>query len=97
MKTSRILDLLKNNRGLLQDKFGVNSIAIFGSYAANNQTNNSDIDIFVELFPKSKTFDNFMELKFYLEDMLGKKIDLITKESLRSELSEKITREAIYA
>ncbi|MBO1222809.1 MAG: nucleotidyltransferase domain-containing protein [Candidatus Scalindua sediminis] len=72
------------------------SIAVFGSYAKNKQKKRSDIDIFVELKEKYKTFDNFMELKFFLEKIVGRKIDLLIKESIREELKSRIFKEAVY-
>jgi predicted nucleotidyltransferase len=99
MKTNRLnelLALLMRKKELLKKNFGVIDLAIFGSYARNQQKKDSDVDIYVQLKQEAKTFDNFMELRFYLEEMLGKKVDLLTKESIREELQQKIFREAVY-
>jgi len=58
-----ILHILKINKKTLSEKYGVTDIAVFGSYARNEQEGKSDIDIFVELKPRFRTFDNFMDLK----------------------------------
>jgi hypothetical protein len=50
----------------------------------------------VQLKQESKTFDNFMALRFYLEEMVGRKVDLLTKESIREELQPKIFKEAVH-
>ena len=92
----KILQTIKSNKDYLHNKYGVDNIAVFGSYLTNRHDENSDIDIFVDLENKYQTFDNFMELKFYLEEILGSKIDLSIKESIRKEFRNKILNEAIY-
>ena len=92
-----VLDTLNNKKRVLLDEFGVIDLAVFGSYAKNEQKKNSDIDICVVLKKESKTFDNFMDLKFYLEELLSnKRVDLVIKESIRRELKSKILMEAIH-
>jgi predicted nucleotidyltransferase len=92
-----ILHILKNNKKTLSEKYGVTDIAIFGSYARTEHKGKSDIDIFVELKPGFRTFDNFMDLKFYLQKITSKKIDLVIKNSIRKELKPAIFREAVHA
>lgn len=91
-----IIKILRQNYKVISNTYGVISIAVFGSYAKNKQKKRSDIDIFVELKEKYKTFDNFMELKFFLEKIVGRKIDLLIKESIREELKQRIFKEAVY-
>ncbi|HDY67096.1 hypothetical protein LCGC14_2978620 [marine sediment metagenome] len=91
-----IIKILRQNYKVISNTYGVVSIAVFGSYAKNKQKKRSDIDIFVELKEKYKTFDNFMELKFFLEKIVGRKIDLLIKESIREELKSRIFKEAVY-
>ncbi|MBI3812977.1 MAG: nucleotidyltransferase family protein [Nitrospinae bacterium] len=100
MKNSHLKNILKNlkdNKEVLSKKFGVTDIAVFGSYVRGEQNKKSDIDIFVELKPEYKTFDNYMELKFYLQKITSKKIDLVIKESIREELKPIIIEEAVCA
>jgi|SRR5581483_1006934 len=61
-------------------KYTVRRIGLFGSYVRGQQRKRSDIDFLVEF--KEPTFDNFMDLAFFLEDLFGRKVDLITEESL---------------
>ena len=96
-KFKDILEILSNRKVFLFDKFGVTDLAVFGSFARSRQTGTSDIDIYVELKKENKTFDNFMDLKFFLEELLGdRKIDLVTKESIRLELQPTIFEEAVH-
>jgi predicted nucleotidyltransferase len=71
-----ILQVLKDEMPYLKDKYGVERIAIFGSFAKDNQTKKSDVDILVQL-TKPLGLD-FIELADYLEDILGRKVDLST-------------------
>ncbi len=92
-----LLRILKDNKITLSEKYGVTDIAVFGSYVRNEHKGKSDIDIFVELKPGFRTFDNFMDLKFYLQKITSKKIDLVVKDSIRQELKPAIFKEAVHA
>ncbi len=96
MTGKEIIEFLQNNKDIL-NKFGVESIAIFGSYAKKQAVNNSDIDLLVEFKSGKKTFDNYMDLKFYLEDNLNKDVDLVIKDGIKEELKEDILGSAKYA
>lgn len=74
-----ITDRLRENRDILK-KYKVKRIGLFGSYVRGGQKKRSDIDFLVDF--EETTFDNFMSLAFYLEDLFGRKVDLITKGSL---------------
>ncbi|SNZ10662.1 hypothetical protein SAMN06265182_1916 [Persephonella hydrogeniphila] len=96
MKTLEdIKQLLNKHKKEIKEKYGVKNLYIFGSYVREEQTPESDIDILVEFEKGKKTFDNYMDLKFYLEDLLGKKVDLVIKEVVRKELKKYIYGEAI--
>lgn len=75
--------------------FGVHSLALFGSVASDRATPESDLDFLVE-FEGASTFDSYMELKFFLEDLFQVPVDLVTKRSLKPEISQKVLQEAIY-
>ncbi len=94
--SGEIIEILKNRNRDLVNKFKTRELAVFGSYLRDEQSVGSDLDIFVEFEPGYKTFDNYMELKFYLEELLGIQIDLIIKTSLREEIKERVLSEAIY-
>jgi predicted nucleotidyltransferase len=74
--------------------FGVKSLALFGSVARDEASNTSDLDFLVE-FEGTATFDRYMELKFFLEDLFAKPVDLVTKRSLKPQIAESVLREAI--
>lgn len=90
------LDLINQNFEELKSHFGVKKIAIFGSIARGESTKRSDIDIIVEL-NKSVGFFAFIKLEEYLQQILGKKVDLATKESLKPAIKKTVLKEAIYA
>jgi uncharacterized protein len=91
-----LLSVLKGCRQGLAERYGVRDLAVFGSYVKGNQHRRSDIDILVELEKTSKTFDNYMELKFYLTRIIGGKVDLVLKDSIREELKERVFSEAVH-
>lgn len=92
----QVFDLLRAHQAQLKD-FGVRRYGLFGSFVRNQSTPTSDIDILVEFDPGQKTFDNFMHLAFYLEEIFGRKIDLLTPESLSPHIGPAILREVEYA
>jgi len=73
--------------------YGVKNIGLFGSFVRGDQTPLSDIDILVEFMPGKHTFDNFMEVAFLLEKLLGRKVELITPEALSPYIGPHILRE----
>jgi predicted nucleotidyltransferase len=91
------IDILKKHEKIIKGKYHVKKIGIFGSFARSEAKEGSDIDVLVEFESGCKTFDNFMDLKFYLEDLFSRKVDLVTIEALRPQLKENILREVSYA
>jgi len=77
--------------------FGVRKLGVFGSFARGEQTDSSDVDVFVEFFPGRKNFDNFSNLYFFLEDLFGRSIDLVTEESLNERKARIIMPTVRYA
>jgi uncharacterized protein len=63
-------------------QFGVKRLGLFGSFRRNTQTEQSDVDFLVEFLPGKKTFRNFMGLAFFLEELLQRRVELVTPESL---------------
>ena len=86
--------LLKAHELEIKNRFGVRKIGVFGSYAKGTQARDSDIDILVEF--NEPTFDHFMELAFYLEKLLGKKIDLVTTKGISPYISPTIEKEVVW-
>jgi predicted nucleotidyltransferase len=94
MRRSEILQTLAARREDLTG-MGVKSMAIFGSAARDEARPDSDVDILVE-FREPATFNGYMDLKFFLEDLLGRPVDLVTRKSIRSRLKARIESEAQY-
>ncbi len=87
-----IFQRLKDEREKLAF-FGVKNIGLFGSFVRGSQTSLSDIDILVEFMPEKHTFENFMEVAFLLEELLGRKVELVTTEALSPHIGPHILRE----
>jgi predicted nucleotidyltransferase len=90
-----VLTKLKDRIDEIRQRFSVRRLSIFGSIARDESTENSDIDVLV-VFDREGSFDLFMDLKFYLEDLLGGKIDLITDNALRPQVRQAIEQELIH-
>jgi uncharacterized protein len=86
--------LQANHRHIAQ--FGVRKLGLFGSFVRKAQTSASDVDLLVEFDQAQKTFDNFMQLSFFLEELLGRPVELVTPESLSPYIGPHITREVEY-
>jgi len=92
-KTS-ILDLLNRHRDDIKQRFAVKRLALFGSAARDEMRQESDIDVLVG-FEGPATLDGYMDLKFYLEALLGRRVDLVTEKGLRKEIRPNVERETI--
>ncbi len=96
MKTLKdIENILGDNKSLLEEKFKVKRIGIFGSYTRNEESKTSDVDILVELYEPIGW--DFVELKLFLEDLLGLKVDLVTTNAIKPVMRSDILQEVIYA
>ncbi|MEK6826569.1 MAG: nucleotidyltransferase family protein [Nanoarchaeota archaeon] len=89
---SKIIKTIENHRYELK-KYDVKRLGVFGSFSKGRQNRKSDLD-FLVVFRKA-TFDNYMELKFYLEKLFARKVDLITEETLKPAL-EYVKNETSY-
>ena len=77
--------------------YGVKKVGLFGSFARLGQNSKSDVDILVEFCKGDKTFDNYMELKFYLEQLFHRKVDLVIKDALKARIKKQVLSEVEYA
>ena len=95
MTKNEILDTLSKNKNYINEHFEVEKIGLFGSYAKNRQTDESDIDIYVEF--RHKTFDNLAGLWNFLEELYHKKVDLFHKHKNNNPLIiANIQKDVIY-
>lgn len=91
----QIVSKIMANRTSLSE-LGVHRFGLFGSFVKNKQTTESDVDLLIEFKPGKKSFDNFMDLSFLLEEIFGRKVDLVTPESLSPYIGPKILAEVEY-
>lgn len=91
-----ILKIIRENEKEIKG-FGAKHIGIFGSFAKSTHQKKSDIDILIEFEQGQKTFDNYMDLKFFLQKILGRKVDLVIKDALKSRIKFSIIKEVKYA
>jgi predicted nucleotidyltransferase len=94
MNRQRALELLRQSKPELQARFGVTRLALFGSTARDTATGTSDIDVLVD-FDGPATSKRYFGVQFYLEDLLGSSVDLVTEKALRPELRPYIEREQV--
>ena len=87
-----ILDAILDSSDVL-NRLGVKSIGLFGSFVKNTVRDDSDIDLLVDFLPGQKSFDNFMELAFFLEELLGRKVEIVTPQSLSKHIGPHILKE----
>jgi predicted nucleotidyltransferase len=88
-----LLSRLTENRTDIRS-FGVKQMGLFGSFVSNTAIKpTSDVDLLVEFEPDKKTFDNFMDLSFYLEELLGRKVEIVTPQSLSKYIGPHILKQ----
>ncbi len=90
----QILKTLAEHADVLR-QYGVRRIGVFGSYLHGNFKESSDIDLLVEF--REKSFDNYMDLKFYLEDLFERRIDLVPADFLKPRFKPVVLGEVEYA
>jgi len=95
MDKQTVLTKLTDCIGEIRRRFSVKALAIFGSIARDEAEHNSDVDVMV-VFERKGSFDLFMDLKFYLEELLGTQVDLVTDKALRPQIRKAIEQEMIH-
>lgn len=94
MDLGEVTEALSNQKQILTERFKVKEIGVFGSYVRGEQEDISDNDILVE-FAEPVGWE-FIDLLEYLEDVLGRKVDLVTPDALRPQFKERILKEVAY-
>jgi len=89
------LKILKEHENEIKRRFGVKRIGIFGSHARGEEKATSDVDVLVEF--EVPSFDNFMDLAFFLEDLFGREVDLVTTGGLSPHVAPFVEREVVWA
>ena len=93
-ETDQILKKLEAHRRAIK-AYGVRSLGLFGSYARGEQKRRSDVDFVVEF--ERKSFDAYMDLQAYLEDLFERRVELVISDSIKPRLRKTILREAVHA
>ena len=90
------LKILSRHKETLRDRFGVRSLALFGSVVRGEARPDSDVDLLVE-FERPVGLFEFVRLQLYLEELLGRRVDLVTPDAVRPAMREHIFKEAVRA
>ncbi|MCY3783324.1 MAG: nucleotidyltransferase family protein [Chloroflexi bacterium] len=94
MTKEETLELLREHKPVLVEQFGVTSLALFGSTVRDQAEDDSDIDILVS-FDGPADWRRYFGTQFYIEDLLGRPVDLVTDKALRRELRPYVEAEAV--
>lgn len=86
---------LRENKPLLRERYGVNTLGVFGSYVRGSQKKKSDVDILIDLDKPISLF-GLIDLEDELTELIGKKVDLVLKTELKPEIGKQILQEVIY-
>jgi hypothetical protein len=90
-----LFDLLHSNRKIIRS-FGVDKLGVFGSFISGKINEDSDVDLLIEFNPSKKNYDNFIELSFFLEELLSRKVELVTPQSLSKHIGPYILEQTEY-
>jgi len=93
LSRDRVVQLLREHRAEME-RFGVRSVDLFGSIARDEAQAGSDLDVLVD-FGEALGFDNYMGLKFFLEDLLGTKVDVVTPGTLLPRIETAVMKEIV--
>ncbi len=94
METEKAIELLSAHMTEIRQRFGVESLALFGSVARGEARSESDLDVLV-VFRESPGMFDFMELKQYIEQITATPVDLVTEKALKKQLKSQILEESI--
>ena len=94
MNRKEVLDVLRTHKPTLAERFGVTELALFGSFARDEANDESDVDVLVR-YDGPATSRSYFGVQFYIEDLLGRRVDLVTHKALRSEFRPYVEREAV--
>lgn len=91
-----ILAKLDANFPYIRERFGIESLGIFGSVARGDDTPESDVDVIYEFRPEYDTYDTYFELSEYLEDLFGRSVDLVSPQYLKPRIRPSVMQEVIF-
>lgn len=94
-KLTAIKKIIRDHKTLLRERYNINRIGVFGSYARGDTHSGSDVDVLVE-FSEPISLIQLISLENYLSDIIGLKVDVVPKEDIRKELKDTILKDAVY-
>ena len=94
MQREFVVSLLTEHKPVLEQRFGVTKLALFGSFARDTAGAESNVDVLVD-FDGPASSERYFGVQFYLEDLLGRPVDLVTESALRPRLRSYVERDAI--
>jgi len=94
LSLEKILEILRRQVPMLAERYSVEKLEVFGSYVRSEQKKDSDLDILVT-FKEVPSLLTFIAIENYLSDLLGVKVDLVMKDSLKPKIGQQILREAV--
>ena len=95
MTRDEVLDMLRTHKPMLAERFGVTELALFGSFARDDATDGSDIDVLVE-FDTAPDWKSYFGAVSYLENLLGRPVDMATISEVRKEIRPFVERDAVH-
>jgi uncharacterized protein len=95
MEKNKIIQKINQEMPFLRDKYQVEKLGVFGSIVRGEETEQSDVDILVE-FKTPVGFFQFIRLENYLTQILGRKVDLLTKKALKMAVKDEVLKELVY-
>jgi predicted nucleotidyltransferase len=95
-RKSPVFSRLQKALPAIRVQYRVQRIGVFGSFARGDEKRTSDVDVLVEFEPGQATFDNFMRLVYDLEDLLKRKVDLLTVAGIDKYIRPQVEREVVW-
>ncbi|BAS57993.1 nucleotidyltransferase family protein [Leptolyngbya boryana CZ1] len=90
-----IRQVLRESKPLLRDQYRVTEVGIFGSYARGEQTETSDVDVLID-YEEAPTLFKLVELRGFLSELMGVKVDVVTKHGMKPRIRERVLSEVIF-
>jgi predicted nucleotidyltransferase len=91
----QVIKVLRINKNMFQDKYGVTDLYLYGSFSRNKAADDSDVDLLVKVPRKYKKYRNYLEMKNFLQGAFKRKVDLVYWDSLNPVIKAEIEKETI--
>lgn len=95
LNREQVIKVLKSNKAMFKNKYGVTALYLYGSFSKDKATDSSDVDLLVEVPRKYKKYKNYREMKYLLQGIFNREVDLVYWDSLNPVVKEEIKEETI--